>query len=220
MPHRHMHTLRLIGLAGLALATASCENAYYRAMEAAGKYKRDLLVERVEDVRDTQQEAKQQFRTAYDRFAALVGFEGGDLEATYDDLRSQLEASEARAEAVRRHIADVRDVARALFDEWEQELDEYDDDELRLSSEIQLRDTQKRFAVLLRAMKRAEGKMEPILAAFRDQVLFLKHNLNARAVASLEENAAALESDVAALIADMEASIQEANAFIDAMGQP
>ena len=219
MPHRHMLTLRLIGLVGLALAAASCENAYYRAMEAAGTYKRDLLVDRVEDVRDTQQEAKQQFRTAYDRFAALVGFDGGDLEATYDDLRSQLEASEARAEAVRRHIADVRDVARALFDEWEKELDDYDDDELRLSSEIQLRDTQKRFAVLLRAMKRAEGKMEPILAAFRDQVLFLKHNLNARAVASLEENAAALESDVAALIADMEVSIEEANAFIDAMGQ-
>ena len=111
-------------------------------------------------------------------------------------------------------------MARALFDEWEEELDQYDDDELRLSSEIQLRDTQKRFAVLLRAMKRAEGKMDPILVVFRDQVLFLKHNLNARAVASLEKTAAALESDVAALIADMEASIREANAFIEAMGRP
>jgi hypothetical protein len=220
MPHRYAHILSLVVLAALALAAASCENTYYRAMEAVGKHKRDLLVDRVEEVRDTQQEAKAQFQTAFDKFAALVGFEGGDLEATYDELRAELEASEGRADAVRKHVADVRNVARALFDEWEEELDEYDDDELRLSSEIQLRDTQKRFAVLLRAMKRAEGKMDPILAAFRDQVLYLKHNLNARAVASLEKNAAALESDVAALIADMEASIREANAFIDAMGQP
>jgi len=220
MPQRYTQALRLIGLAVLVLAAASCENAYYRAMEAVGKHKRDLLVERVEETRDTQEEAKAQFQTAFDKFAALVGFEGGDLEATYEELRDGLEASETRADAVRKHVADVREVARALFDEWEEELDQYDDDELRLSSEIQLRDTQKRFAVLLRAMKRAEGKMDPILVVFRDQVLFLKHNLNARAVASLEKTAAALESDVAALIADMEASIREANAFIEAMGRP
>jgi hypothetical protein len=218
MPHRHAQILSLAVLA--ALAAASCENTYYRAMEVVGKHKRDLLVDRVGEARDTQQDAKVQFQTAFDKFADLVGFVGGDLEAKYDELRAELEASEARADAVRTHVADVRNVARALFDEWEEELDEYDDDELRLSSEIQLRDTQKRFAVLLRAMKRAEGKMDPILAAFRDQVLYLKHNLNARAVASLEKNAVALESDVAALIADMEASIREANAFIDAMGQP
>ena len=87
MPHRYTQTLRLIGLAGLMLAAASCENAYYRAMEAVGKHKRDLLVERVEETRDTQEEAKAQFQTAFDKFAALVGFEGGDLEATYEELR-------------------------------------------------------------------------------------------------------------------------------------
>ena len=67
-------------------------------------------------------------------------------------------------------------------------------------------------------MQRAESKMAPVLAAFSDQVLYLKHNLNARAIASLDDTVIELEGEIAGLIADMEASIAEANTFIDAMG--
>jgi hypothetical protein len=67
-------------------------------------------------------------------------------------------------------------------------------------------------------MKAAEATMTPVLAAFKDQVLFLKHNLNARAVASLSETVRGIEGDVAKLIADMNASIAEANAFIEQLG--
>ena len=35
--------------------------------------------------------------------------------------------------------------------------------------------------------------MKPVLAAFHDQVLVLKHNLNARAIASLEGTAVTLQ---------------------------
>jgi len=216
---------RLLGtgiLVGLVVAAgghlASCDQAYYRTMEAMGKHKRQLLVERVEAARDGQLEAKQQFRDALERFTAVVEFDGGDLEGRYNALRAELDASEAKAEAVRNRIDAVEEVADALFEEWEAELEAYTDEDLRLSSEIKMHDTRKRYAQLLRSMKRAEGKMDPVLAAFRDQVLYLKHNLNARAVASLEQTAVSLKQDVAGLIADMEASIAEANAFIEAMG--
>ncbi len=209
----------LIGAAAFAAALAGgCQDAYYRAMEAVGKHKRQLLVERVEDARDGQEEAKQQFRSALDTFLEVTGTGGGDLEAAYRTLKAEHDRSEAKAESVRGRIAAVDEVARALFQEWESELDQYTSDELRLSSEIKLRDTQKRYAELLRAMRRAEAKMDPILAAFRDQVLYLKHNLNARAVASLGDTVRGLEDDVAALIDEMEASVREADEFIRAMG--
>jgi hypothetical protein len=67
-------------------------------------------------------------------------------------------------------------------------------------------------------MKAAEAKMDPVLAAFKDQVLFLKHNLNARAIASLQDTVGRVESDVQRLVAEMEASINEANTFIQQMG--
>ena len=62
------------------------------------------------------------------------------------------------------------------------------------------------------------AQVSAVLAAFGDQVLFLKHNLNARAIASLDSTLGELEDEIAVLIGDMEASIAEANAFIDEMG--
>ena len=72
---------------------------------------------------------------------------------------------------------------------------------------------------LIDAMKRVENKIDPVLSAFRDQVLFLKHNLNAQAIASLKSELASVEDDVAALIKEMEASIAEADKFIKTMPQ-
>jgi len=56
-----------------------------------------------------------------------------------------------------------------------------------------------------------------VLTTFRDYVLYLKHNLNAQAIASLEGELGGIESDVSSLIRDMEASISEARSFIQSM---
>jgi hypothetical protein len=60
--------------------------------------------------------------------------------------------------------------------------------------------------------------MDPVLAAFKDQVLFLKHNLNARAISSIQQEAEKVKSDVERLIREMEASIAEADKFISELG--
>lgn len=69
-------------------------------------------------------------------------------------------------------------------------------------------------------MERAESKLEPVLAVlavFKDQVLYLKHNLNARAISSLKNELSGIKSDVSTLINAMEKSIDEANTFINSM---
>jgi len=77
--------------------------------------------------------------------------------------------------------------------------------------------TRDRYKEMIGAMKRAESTMKPVLAALKDRALFLKHNLNAQAIASLSENLGEVEKDVSALVAEMERSIDEANQFIAAM---
>ena len=149
---------------------------------------------------------------------AVTQAQGGELETVYNRLKSQLTRCEDRAQTVSSRITSVENVANALFREWEQELSEYQSESLRSSSELQLRQTRAEYQTLLAAMKRAEGSMQPVLQAFQDQVLFLKHNLNARAVASLQNEVGAIESQVQSLIAEMNASINEANTFIDSMG--
>jgi hypothetical protein len=206
-------------LLALALLQAGCQSAYYRAMESAGYPKRDILVSRVQDARNAEEGAKEQFQTALDKFRAVVAFEGGELEDKYRKLSDELARCEDRAKAVHDRIQAVESVATALFAEWEGELGQYKNPELRRESKRRLDETRARYRVLMAAMRRAEKRIDPVLAAFRDQVLFLKHNLNARAVASLKGELASVEAGTASLVRDMEASIAEADAFIKAMGE-
>ncbi len=211
---------RFVMLAVFGAATlGGCKSVYYGTMEKFGYHKRDILVDRVQDARDAQEKAKEQFASALEQFTAVVGFEGGELEKTYKRLNAEFERSESRAEAVHKRIEDVQDVAKALFREWEGELDEYRNEKLKRLSRQKLEQTQERYRQLITAMQRAESKIDPVLAAFRDQVLFLKHNLNAQAVASLEDELVSVRTDVTTLIEAMETSIAEANAFIEAMSR-
>jgi hypothetical protein len=214
-----MQTLTRLTLAAALALLCGCSSAYYGTMEKLGYQKREMLVDRVQEARDTQEEAKEQFQSALEQFTAVINFEGGQLEKTYNRLTVALEGSETKARAVGKRIDDVESVAKALFREWEAELDQYNSDELRRISEQKLGQTRQRYARLVASMRSAEMKIAPVLTAFRDQVLFLKHNLNARAIASLRNELTTVENDVAALIREMEASIAEANAFIDAMGE-
>jgi len=200
-----------------AITLTGCQSAYYGTMEAFGQHKRDLLVDRVEDTRDAQQEAKEQFKSALEKFTEVTNFSGGQLKDKYTELNTELERSQSKAKAVRGNISDVENVSNALFKEWEAELEQYTNDNLRRSSEQKLKQTRQRYTQLIDAMKRAEAKIEPVLSAFSDQVLFLKHNLNAQAIASLQGEFASVEADIASLIREMEVSIAQADEFIKEM---
>lgn len=200
-------------------AAGGCAGTRIELAEKLGYAKREQLVDKVEAARDGQEAAKKQFESALAEFIAVTGAKGGDLEGRYDRLRRQQERSAAEAEKVRGRVAEVDRVAQALFGEWERELGQYDNASMRRASERQLGETRGRYDRLIGAMRAAEGKMTPVLAAFKDQVLFLKHNLNARAIASLQESVAEVQADVARLVAEMQASIDEANAFIEQMGE-
>jgi Protein of unknown function (DUF2959) len=210
------HLLRC-ALALFTLTGLSCQTAYYETMEKLGYPKRDLLVRDVEKARDAQQEAKEQFKSALDRFTKTLDIEGGELQEKYETLNTEYERSEAKAKAVRKRVASVEDVSEALFAEWHDELKQYSSSALRKKSQEQLTQTRTQYAQLIKAMKRAEAKMDPVLAKFKDQVLFLKHNLNAQAIASLKGELVTVEGNINALIKDLNASIQEADSFIAAM---
>jgi hypothetical protein len=206
-------------ICGVALALGGCSAPYYSAMEKLGIPKRSILVDRVKETRDSETKAKEQFSSALERFLAVTKTDGGDLQRKYEELNAEFNRSESRAKEVRDRIAAVEDVASALFREWKQELGQYTDATLRRESEREFDETRTRYDQLMRAMRRAADRMDPVLGKFRDQVLFLKHNLNARALASLTTTQHEVEADVSRLIADMEASIRDAETFINAMNE-
>ena len=200
-----------------AFVQAGCSNTYYNMWEKFGYHKRDILVERVENAREGQEAAKTQFQTTLDKFKSVTNFSGGNLEAKYNELNAEYERCEKRAAAVSSQIASVNEVAQSLFKEWEGELAQYSNPELKAKSQEEMQATKSRYGQLISAMRAAEAKMKPVQSAFRDQVLFLKHNLNAQAIASLEGTRVTLQADVERLIADMQKSIDESNKFISSM---
>ncbi len=209
--------MQISGLILVALVLAACSSAYYKTMEGLGIEKRDILVDRVEEARDAQDDASEQFASALEQFRSTVNSDGGDLEEVYDRLNAEFERCAADAEDVSERIDSVEDVAGDLFEEWEAELDQYSSTSLRRNSASLLNDTRKRYKQLMSAMQRAERSMEPVLVAFQDQVLVLKHNLNARAIGALKNELDSIERDTANLITQMQKAIAEANAFIDSM---
>jgi hypothetical protein len=147
----------------------------------------------------------------------MVEVDGGELEKIYDRLNAEYERSIERADEVSTRIDSVAAVAEDLFEEWEQELEQYSNATLRANSAGLLRDTRTRYRGLMAAMRRAEASMPPVLEAFQDQVLVLKHNLNAMAIGALRNELDSIERDTANLITAMQKAIAEANAFIASM---
>ena len=212
-----MFYLQRILTLSFVVALTACSSIYYSGLEQIGIPKRELMVHRVEKARDTQEETKEQFKSALEQFTVLTHFEGGNLEATYKKLNSEYEASVDKAEEVEKRISDIEDVSEALFAEWEDEITQYSSPSLKRNSQQKLNATRRHYQQLISAMKSAEARIEPVLTVFKDQVLYLKHNLNAQAIASLKGELGSIKSDVSSLIAAMEKSINEANAFIKTM---
>lgn len=206
--------LRSALLSLLIVLLCACQSMYYDAMEQVGYHKRDILVDRVEDVQEAQEDAKEQFSSALEQYQQLIKIEDQDLLDKYNDLNDEFEDSKAAAEQVSERINAVESVSEALFEEWQKELSLYSNATLRRQSAQKLTATKKKYGTLIKSMRQAESRMQPVLAALQDQVLYLKHNLNARAIDGLKGELRAIETNVARLIKDMEASIAQSEAFI------
>ncbi|MBG9995855.1 DUF2959 domain-containing protein [Pseudoalteromonas sp. NZS127_1] len=210
-------TLLSVSMLVVTLTLTGCQSAYYSAMEKVGVHKRDILIDRVEETKDSQQESQEEFKSALERLTTLIDFNGGELQDTYNQLNDDYESSLKAANEVSTNINKVEDVAEALFDEWADELEQYKSASLKRESSKKLAATKRQFDQLLRSMRSAESKMEPVLTSLHDNVLYLKHNLNAQAVSAIKGEFTNLKRDIQLLMNDMNKSIADSNKFIEQM---
>jgi hypothetical protein len=196
------------------LFLSGCSTAYYSAMEKVGKEKRHILVDNVEGVKKSQTKAQEEFKDALTRIKELYAFDGGDLEIFYDKLKGSYEDCDARAVQIEKRVNRVEQVASDLFVEWASEIKQINDARLKTNSQKSLSDTKIRYKKLDIAMNKSTQSMYPVLVKLKDYMLYLKHNLNAKAVGSLGGEVISIEKEVASLIDDMNLSIREADNFI------
>lgn len=212
MRTQHLATRALLTILGYA--AKACRKIFYGAKESIGYQKRELVVCRVEEACNSLQATKIQFETALDKFQDFTHSGGSSLDQCYRVLKQQFELSQSKANLVHEKVQAIEEISDALFAEWTDELQQYSSRSLRAQSRQQLKTSRQHYSRLIKAMHRAESRIQPVLAAFRDQVLFLKHNLNAQAIAALQHELVEISLDISQLIQAMEYSIEEANHFV------
>ena len=203
-----------VALLTFLIALTGCQSAYYSAMEKVGKHKRDILIDRVENATESQQEAKQEFKSALEQLSTLIDFDGGELQQQYEASLQHYESSKVAADNVSHRIDAIENVANALFDEWQDELDQYSNQSLKRQSQHSFNKTKRKYSTLLKSMHNAESRMQPILNALKDNMLYLKHNLNAQAIGALKAEYKLIKQDVERLIKEMNNSITNSQEFI------
>ena len=201
----------------LILLLSGCSATYYKTMRTLGKEKRDILVQRIKDAKKDQDQTKEQLKTTMESFQALTGFQGGSLEKSYKRLNSDYESANSQAGKLHDKIQSIDQVSNDLFKEWQGEINQMGNAKLKSQSTVLLRNAKTRQAAYMRAIRKTEDQITPVLAAFHDQVLFLKHNLNSRAIGSLKGTTTTLQGDVADLIQSIDASSQEADKLISSL---
>lgn len=210
-------TILCTSILALTFILSGCQSIYYSAMEKVGVHKRDILIDRVEETKESQQASQEEFQSALERVTTLIDFKGGELQDTYNALNDDYQSSLEAANEVSTNIDKVEDVAEALFDEWSEELEQYKSASLKRQSTQKFTNTKRQFSILLRSMRNAESKMEPVLSSLNDNVLYLKHNLNAQVVSEIKGEFANLKRDIQQLMNDMNQSIANSNKFIKQM---
>ena len=210
----------LIGASALAAAPGCSvvRSKYYDAWEYFGYDKRERLIDYVKDASESQNDAKDEFVNALDRFKALTDFDGGELEDTYNELNNSFLSAEAKAAEVNDRIDSIENASDALFDEWQDDIDRIEGDpKLTRSSEKLLERTRGSLEEVVASMNKAAESMDPILTKLRNRVIYLKGQLNAQAIASLRDVELDLSSEIDDLVREMEKSIAEADRFIAEM---
>jgi len=206
-----------ISTALLIFVTTGCSQMYYAGMEKVGIHKRDIMVSRVKDVQESQEEAQEEFQSALEQFGSLVTIEESSLKKAYDKFSSEYEDAKDAAEDLSKSINKLEDVSLALFKEWEEEITQYQNVKLKTQSQRKLRNTKAKYRKMMASMRHSEKNMEPILATFYDNVLTLKHSLNAQAIGALQGEFKSLKNNISVLMKQMNQSIKESDRFIQEM---
>lgn len=192
----------------------SCTTIYYETWEKLGKQKRDLLRNRVEDTKEEQEELQKELKDALTQIKELYGLDSTKLEKAYYRMQDSYDDAQEQAEAVQKRIVRVESVGGDLFKEWDEEIKTLKNPTYRNDSKAKFKQSKERYEKMLKTMHQAEKRVEPVMVRLHDQVIYLKHNLNAQALGSLKKEMASIEKDIGSLIQDMEKSIKAGDEFI------
>lgn len=196
------------------IVLSSCSTIYYNFWETLGREKRDLLKSEMLSADSSHTEVKEELEDSLHRIRSEYDFKEGSLEKTYDSLSADYEDISSRSNELSDNIDKSEDIANDLFSEWRKEALSLNKRKYRKDSLTKLKKTKISFNDTLSSMRHVEKNMRKILKQYKDQVTYIKHNLNAKVIGSLQLEMKSISSEMEKLIVQIDRSKSKAKKFI------
>jgi len=200
----------------MATVLVGCNKNYFNAMETMGYHKHGVLVARVKEARDAFQDSQKQFQGTLKELTAIANNPASDTQTLVKKLSSELDHSESTAKSVHKHVSDVEQAARGFFQDEAKKLNKEKDEAKRLQRRRDLERDRAEYFIVLKAMRRAESTLTPVLIRLRTQILYVNRNPSTKSFTYLKDNLGTLEADVTSLVREMKTAVTTCDAYIQA----
>lgn len=217
-----MRALRFVFVLCVVLglgAAVGCQRAYYDAMEAMGTEKREILVDRTEDLRDALYAVRSEYSVAVERLATIVQPDALDAEQRFSQAEVLVDACRERSDTLQSALEQTDDIANTLFEDWIVMTREQADAGMRDASQKRLDDLRTSYRAMMRPARSAADRVLPVLRTFEAHVQHLKLHMDDASAATVRAELDRVQPDVTALMGQLEEAVQGTNSFLHTMSR-
>jgi len=208
------HLARVLFLALVSSTTLACRSTGSFLLFGGSSAPQQDLLDSMQAAQEECAAAREDFGTAFHLYQRLTAPQAVELERLSDDFEDALDTCRERAQDFGQRVDAVQKESTALFQGWNEELTHFSGDTLRKKSEAMLQDTQARTQRVSAALERVRARMEPVVLKLSDYALFFHHNLNARAIATLQDTYKDFDAEFRALDGELEKARGESQTFL------
>lgn len=216
------HSTARAAVAALLLASLpACSFVNNLIKGKSGPADVDDLVAAVENVQKELDASKGSMLAAVQGLQAITApdFQGDAVKA-HKELVEVVENSEDQADELRGAIEDMQAASVPVFDQWTKDLEAYSNPEMRQRSQARLSAARERYDAVLAAVEPLLVEYEAVNQTLRDHVLFLKHDMNPAALATIQDDVRSVAKDAASLDGRFNSGRAAAIAYVEATAQP
>jgi chromosome segregation ATPase len=216
-----MRFVRSTSLALLALTAGGCSSLGGAFLIFGGSHApQGDLVARARGAEHETQELHTDFAASFHLYQRLTAPQAVQLQQLSEEFEDSVEACEDRAEDLSERMDSIRRETESVVENWTAELGRFSSEAVRKKSEAQMRDTEAYAQRLQAALERLQGRAQPVLLKLQDYALFFDHNLNARAIATLQDTYRDFDGEFKALESELGKTQAEITAFLAHFAEP
>jgi len=208
-------TFRALALVTVTLLAGGCKAFGGSFLLFGGSHTpQEDLVSKARAAERESVETREDFAAAFLSYQRLTAPQALELEKLCDEFEDAVDACENRSEDLDDRIETIRREKEELVKDWTEELEHFTSDAVRKKSAVQMQETDARAQRLLDALEKLQGRMKPVLLKLQDYRLFFDHNLNARAIATLQDTYKEFDAECKALESEIGKAQGEIAAFL------